>query len=235
MILTGRHLFRIIFVLLFSASPLLAGEANSYQHPRDAKYSADDNSFRHKSHGASCRLRIDENFEYYDIEGTTIAELKQQMRQGGTKWDDGKVYAALTTWDIRYNYEITEKAGTYSIKSVATDISVVFHLPNRIAVAAAPELLAGQWETYMENLMEHEYGHKDISVKAAAEINQTLASLESFSSKEKLDNEAKRLVAAKFKRLKELHIAYDEETRHGIMQGAILVASDPVQASLLPR
>jgi len=235
MILTGRHLFGIIFVVIFSASPLLADEADLYQHPHDEKNSADENSFQHKRHGASCRLRIDESFEYYDIEGSNISELKQQMRQRGTKWNDGKVYAALTTWDIRYNYEITEKAGIYSVKSVATDISVGFHLPNRIAVAATPELLAGQWDKYMQNLIEHEYGHKDISVKAAAEINQTLASLESFSSKEKLDNEAKRLVAAKFKRLKELHIAYDEETRHGIKQGAILVASGPVQASLFSR
>lgn len=234
MIQTGRHLVRIIFVLFFIASPVLASGADLYQHSH-AKNSAVENPFQRKRHGASCRLSINESFEYYDIEGSNISELKQQMRQGGTKWNDGKVYAGLTTWDIRYNYETTEKAGIYSVKSVATDIAVVFHLPNRIADVAAPELLAGQWDRYMQNLLEHEYGHKDISVKAAAEIIQTLASLENFSSKEKLDNEAKRLVAAKFKRLKELQIAYDEGTRHGIMQGAILVESEPVQASLFPR
>lgn len=235
MIMTGRRLFRIVFVLLFCASPVLAGEANTSSNLEVAKNSADDNPFRQNRQEASRKLRIEESYAFYDIEGTSVAELKQQMRQGGTRWNDGKVYAALTTWDIRYNYEITEEAGNYSIKSAETDISVVYLLPNRIAAAdAAPEPLAGQWETYMKHLREHEYGHKDISVKAAAEINLALAALRGFSSREKLEKEVKRLVAAKFKRLKELQIAYDDETSHGIKQGAILAVSDPVQVSLLP-
>lgn len=233
--MTGRCLLPIVFALFFCASPTLAGVANSSEHLHVVKNSADENLFRQKSQEVPRAVRLDESYDFYDIEGSSVAELKQQMRQAGTKWNDGKVYAALTTWDIRYHYDITEEAGTYSLKSVVTDISVVYHLPNWTDVASAAPELAGQWETYMKHLMEHEYGHKDLSVKAAAEISQALAELGSFSSKEQLEKNVKRLVEAKFKRLKELQIAYDDETRHGIQQGAVLAASDPALTSLLSR
>jgi len=229
--MSWNSLLQIIFVLLFCASTLLAGEANTSRKHHDVKVKVDDKPFRLKIREASRKLRIEESYSFYDIEGASIDELKLKMRLGGTRWNDGKVYAALTTWDIRYNYEITEEAGQYSIKSVVTDISLVYRLPNRIAVPVADsELLALQWETFMKHLKEHEYGHKDISVKAAAEINQTLASLAGFNSREELDKEAKRLAKAKFKQLKKLHVDYDDDTNHGIKQGAILTPSRPLQA-----
>lgn len=220
--MAGSRIVLISFVLFFYVSPLLAGETNRSKDLQVAKNSADIFS-RQNREEIPRKLRIDENYVFYDIEGTSIAELNQQMRQVGNKWNDGKTYAALTTWEIRYNYDTIEEGDNYSIKSVVTDVSVVYHLP-RIAVAsAAPEL----WETYMKNLKVHELGHKDISVKAADEINQTLAALGSFRSKTELEREANRLVKAKFKQLKELHIAYDDDTNHGIKQGAILAESDP--------
>lgn len=234
MLMTWRCLLRIIFVLLFCASPLLADEANTSNKLHAVISTNDDKPSRQKIREASRKLRIEENYSFYDIEGASIDELKLKMRLSGTKWNDGKVYAALTTWDIRYNYEITGEAGNYSIKSVVTDISLVYRLPNRIPIPAADsELLAIQWETFMKHLKEHEYGHKDISVKAAAEINQILASMGSFKSREELDKEAKRLAKATFRKLKKLHIDYDDDTNHGIKQGAILIAAPvPLQASL---
>lgn len=231
----SRRLITIFVVLFFCAAPVFANETN-LSDIKIAKYSADNPLLKYKMEEASRKLRIDEKYDFYDIKGTSIAELKHQMKQGGTKWNDGKVYAALTTWDIQYDYEIIEKNGSYSIKSVATDISVVYILPNRVtAEADAPDLQAVEWRKYMDRLKEHEYGHKDISVKTAAEINEALASLGSFSSRADLDKSAKLLVEAKFKQLKKLQIAYDEETQHGITQGAILAESYPVQAFLLSK
>lgn len=234
MILPGG--FIIFAVLFFCAAPVLADEGNVSDIQTAKNSDAEIPLLKYKMGGASRKLRIDEKYDFYDIKGTSIAELIQQMKQGGTKWNDGKVYAALTTWDIQYDYKIMEKNGSYWIKSVITDISVVYILPNRVPAAAdTPDLQASQWGKYMDHLKEHEYGHKDISVKTAAEINEALASLGSFSSKTDLNKRAKLLVEAKFKQLKKLQIAYDEETRHGITQGAILAESHPVQAFLLPK
>lgn len=233
--MTGRPLLPIIFALFCYVSPLSAGDAQPSPHVQSAKLNVDDKPRPHRKQEVSRRLIINERYEYYDIQGANIAELERQMRQRGTRLNNGKVYAALTTWDIRYTYEISEHADNYSIDSVITDISVVYRLPNRLPVATVNSaLLSEQWERYLLHLKEHEYGHKQISVKAAAEINQTLAGLGSFNSREQLQREAKRQVAALFKRLKELQITYDDETNHGIKQGAVLAASEQAQASLSP-
>lgn len=222
MILPGRFI-SIYVVLFFCVAPVLAHEGNVADIQIAKSTDADDTLLKYKTGVASRKLRIDEKYNFYDIKGTSIAELKQQMKLGGVKWNDGKVYAALTTWDIQYDYEIIEKNGSYSIQSVTTDISVVYMLPNRVTAAVdAPDILAGEWGKFMDHLKEHEYGHKDISVKTAAEINEALASMGSASSKADLDKRAKLLVEAKFKQLKKLQIAYDDETQHGITQGAIL-------------
>lgn len=234
MLLRGH--FILIFVVLFFSSTQVLAVDGKVSEIQTSKNNQSDNALLNYKAGEASKLRIDEKYYYYDIRGTSIAELKQQIKLGGAKWHDGKVYAALTTWDIKYNYQIIEKDGSYSIKSVVTDVSVAYILPNRITPAVdAPDLQAEVWGNYMDRLKEHEYGHKNISVKVTAEINEALASLGGVSSKTELDRRAKLLVQEKFKQLKKLQIAYDEETQHGITQGVLLAESHPVQAFLLPN
>jgi predicted secreted Zn-dependent protease len=144
------------------------------------------------------------------------------MKHQGTKWDDGKTYAALTTWNINFRYDITDDDGRCAVKKVRTDVDIVYHLPRRITTANP--VFTPMWDRYMRHLKKHEYGHKDITVKMAGEINEVLASLPSFSSTQALEREAKRRTDEKLQQLKELQLAYDNETRHGETQGAILAA-----------
>jgi predicted secreted Zn-dependent protease len=173
------------------------------------------------------QVKVTENFEYYDIDGASPDELRAQMKRNGTTWNDGRVYAALTTWDIRYHYDITGTDGTYRLSSIGTDVSIIFHMP-RLTPVKAGEQLSLSWNNYLEHLKTHEFGHRDIAVDTAREIYQSLAALGSFSSKTELDNEAKSLIKARFKHLKEAQIDYDAQTHHGIKQGAVL--TDPMVA-----
>ena len=168
-------------------------------------------------------LKIKEKFEFYDITGATVGELGRQMRKNGTSWKDGKEYAAVTRWDIHYNYDIFSGDGGCSVKSVKTDVDIVYHLPRRLS-SGADSKLAAQWDIYLAHLKQHEFGHKDIAVKAAAEINEILASLPSFKSRAELEQEANRRTRQKFQWMKEVQIKYDDDTRHGETQGAILTA-----------
>ncbi|UFS71738.1 DUF922 domain-containing Zn-dependent protease [Geomonas sp. RF6] len=169
----------------------------------------------------SHELMVKENYQYYDINGSDPDNLLHQMREKGTKWNDGKVYAALTTWDISYHYDVAEDNGKYSLKSIATDVDIVFHLPKR-ATPSGTDPIAEMWNKYYENLKIHEFGHKDLAVKAAADINTSLASLGSFDSSKELEERAKSLVHEKLKRLRDVQVDYDDETQHGETQGAIL-------------
>ena len=169
----------------------------------------------------TCELKVNEKFELYDIDGKSADQLCQQMRTHGTKWHDGATYAAETTWDIHYDYDIFYEDGRCSVKSVKTAVEIVYHLP-RMVTSAPGSALAVAWDRFMEHLKRHEFGHKDIAVKAAAQINGILASLGSFSDQDKLEQEAIRRTEEKFHDMEQVQIAYDHDTRHGETQGAVL-------------
>lgn len=167
-------------------------------------------------------LAVTEKYEFYDIDGTSAAELRSMMKRKGVRWGDGNVYAALTTWDIHPQYSIKTNNGKYSIQYVNTDLAVVYHFPRWAGVTTAPEQVGALWKSYMDHLKEHESGHKDLAVKVAAEINEKLASFSSFNSRSELGEEVKQLIKTDIKRLNELQNQYDRETRHGETQGAVL-------------
>ena len=178
------------------------------------------------------QVKVSERYDYYPVDGTTTDELRAQMKRNGTTWNDGKVYAALTTWDIRYHYDITSSKGSYHLCSIGTDVDIVIHLPKLIPSAKTTEQLTSTWNTYLGNLKTHELGHRDIAVQIGREISRELSDLGDSSSKSELDTEAKKIVRAKFQHLKQAQIDYDQETHHGVKQGAIL--TEPMVAASIP-
>jgi predicted secreted Zn-dependent protease len=169
----------------------------------------------------SCHLQVNERYQTYDIDGTSCDQLRCQMRDHGTKWGDGETYAAETTWDIHYNYDVAFDNGTCSVKSVKTDVDIVYHLPHRVAFNGDADL-ASRWNDYLHHLKRHEFGHKQLAVKTAEEINEVLSTLGSFDSQSALEREASRRTGELFTKMAAAQVRYDDETRHGESQGAIL-------------
>lgn len=189
----------ITLLLLFCSNSLLAADAAPW-----------------------CELKVREQYRFYEINGEKLQDLQEQIRLYGTKWTDGKVYSAMTNWDIHYKYDVSCENGRYSVKSVDTSVDIVYHMP-RVSSSdkLAPEL-STVWNQYLACLQRHEFGHKNLAVQTASELNEIFASLPSFSSERALAAEITRRSEEKFKTLKQSQIDYDHETRHGETQGAIL-------------
>jgi predicted secreted Zn-dependent protease len=208
------RLATVAIILSCYSSTLMAGEPDNIRARK----------LMQKRPEVSSELKVKEKYQYYDVEGISVAELRSQMKQNGTKWNDGKVYAALTSWDIRYSWDVFYEDGKCFVKSVKTDVEITYALPRRIPMNQDPTFTA-MWNDYVVRLKEHEFGHKDIAVKTASEINQEIASLEGFESEWDLEREAKRRAGDKLRQLKTLQVVYDDETRHGETQGAILASN----------
>jgi predicted secreted Zn-dependent protease len=220
--LMAAKLICLICFFVFCTFPARAEEHDATKNITVAKYDDATQSLP-KKHDLLTEIQVKENFVYYDIDGVTPADLLSQMKHNGTKWSDGKIYAALTTWNIRYDYDITLLNGRYYLGSIKTKVDIVFHLPRLVPSAKTPDQLATTWKTYIGNLTNHEVGHRDLAVSAGQEIYQILASIGSSTNKSELDQEAKRLVEAKLQRLKKAQVEYDAETHHGKTQGAVLM------------
>jgi predicted secreted Zn-dependent protease len=171
----------------------------------------------------ACELKVKEKYEYYDLDGKDFEDLSRQINHNGTKWNDGRTYAAVTSWDIHYGYDVSNDDGNCAVKSVRTDVEIVYRLPRWTRYGSDPKLDA-LWEKYMVHLKRHEFGHKDLAVQAAGEINEILASLGSYKKESALEKDASRLTEEKLQKLKESQVDYDAETRHGETQGAVLAA-----------
>lgn len=176
------------------------------------------------SEAPSCELKVREGYRFYDISGNSLNQLREQINQKGTKWNDGKIYSALTNWDIHYKYSVTNNKGRYSVRSADTTVEICYYLPRLDANSCTPEL-ASRWKDYLAHLQRHEYGHKALAVQTASQVNEMFATLPSFGSEEELAAEITKRTEEKFRHLKEIQIDYDRDTRHGETQGAMLLSA----------
>ncbi|MEJ2164967.1 MAG: DUF922 domain-containing protein [Desulfobacterales bacterium] len=45
------------------------------------------------------------NYDYYDVEGQTADELREQMNIYGVVWSNGNTYDAYTGWNVKWHYQ----------------------------------------------------------------------------------------------------------------------------------
>jgi predicted secreted Zn-dependent protease len=216
---------------LCCAAPALAVELPATGSIQLAKFVEDEKPL--PQHETPVPVTVREQSEYYDIAGSTSDELRAQMKRKGTHWSDGKIYAALTTWDIRYHYDIDSKDGKYLLKDVRASVDIIFHLPRLMPSPKTPDQLKASWHSYYEHLLTHEHGHRDLSVGMARDMCRRLSELGQFGDRAALEDAAKARIKGDFKRLSQAQVEYDENTHHGIRQGAVL--TEPSVASALPE
>ncbi len=161
------------------------------------------------------------NYDYYDIEGRTAAELREQMNIYGVAWTNGNIYDAYTGWDVKWNYRYRLTDENCSIQSVTTTLTVEFRLPRWVNYASGTAALKKKWEAYMQSLRQHENGHKDIGVKAAVEIERSIAELESAETCDDLAERANQLGRRIISENAATESEYDAQTNFGESQGAV--------------
>ena len=149
-------------------------------------------------------------FDYYDIEGQTVDELRDQMNTHGVVWTNGNTYDAFTAWHVKWNF-----------RSVDTTLNVELRLPRWKNYVDGPADLRKKWNVYMRLLRKHENGHKDIAIKAATEIEKSIAELEPAATCEELADTANELGRRILSKHADKEKEYDAQTNFGETQGAV--------------
>ena len=154
---------------------------------------------------------------YYDIHGSTFAQLRADMRRLGPKVD-GTSFVGETRSPMRWSWR-TEPlgAGSCSIRDVTVAVNAQITLPRWTPPADTEPGLATEWARFVTALETHEAGHKDISAKAGREIVDRLRGLSGSCSQ--LATRANDLARVIVERASEQQRIYDATTRHGLTQG----------------
>lgn len=88
-------------------------------------------------------------------------------------------------------------------------------------VSASPQLVAG-WQRYVAAIEVHEQGHVNLAVEAGRTVLVQLDGLGPVSAIERLRDVAADAANGAVSAVREREGAYDKDSRHGVLQGAVL-------------
>jgi predicted secreted Zn-dependent protease len=153
----------------------------------------------------------DTQIHWYDIEGDTEAELREQLDARGPEID-GSRHDAYTSWYVTWRYPDSHSEAGCSTGPVTADVKVVVTLPRWKGFTDENDPLVRRWRRYLEALKTHESGHRETGFRAALPPQATceLAS--------QVADETARKILDEYRAR---DVEYDAETNHGITQGAV--------------
>ncbi len=155
---------------------------------------------------------------YYDIQGRTAEELRNQMHQK-SHHSDG---FAHTDWNIRWNYGSESVSGGYRVSDPRVTMSLVYTYPRWTDEGSAPWGLQGKWKKFMKALEEHEKGHGKIGMDAVHAVEKALNALPPVADGRQLEWKAQAAAQQTLSQYQRKEIEYDRSTEHGMKQGAVL-------------
>lgn len=162
---------------------------------------------------------VTEETQYYDIEGSSTSDLRNQMNSLGIKEKDGKTYDGYTNWHISWKYRYMNINFRCMIKSVATTVKITYLYPRWTGRSFAPRELTEKWDRFMSALIQHEQGHRNIAVEAASRIEEVISRMTPRTDCRELDSEANAQGYHMLEECKKSQANYDAVTSHGRLQG----------------
>jgi predicted secreted Zn-dependent protease len=162
------------------------------------------------------------NYVYYQIGGSTAAQLRAQMDTLGP-FDaqfGNRRYDALTRWYGSWRYSYIVQNNRCTIERVLVNTNVTITLPQWNPPSQASRQLQRKWNRYIQALQTHENGHKQHGIEAGKEIFKLLNNLPSYRSCQDLQTAANNKSNQIIAKYNQRDIDYDRRTQHGRTQGA---------------
>lgn len=158
---------------------------------------------------------------FYSVTGATIPELRQSIREN-RPWKQRVGHDAMTDWLVNWQFTVVPVADGCRCVSFITRTEIAITLPRWTAPAEAPEATRKVWRQYIEALERHEAGHGAIALAAAAELGKRIQSPGATADCDELKRWIEGMCPLVIAGFRSRDQAYDEKTRHGETQGAML-------------
>jgi predicted secreted Zn-dependent protease len=160
---------------------------------------------------------------YYTVTGTDLPSLHASLEQA-RPWKDKATFAGMTDWRLDWRYQVEPSEGACHCVSFTTTLTITTTLPRWAAAeaAAAPPAVKEAWDRFTKALGEHEHGHAQLALVALADVHQKVKGLgwdpDCRALGRRIDETAQRALDDHRRRDRD----YDQRTRHGATQGAVL-------------
>lgn len=159
--------------------------------------------------------------QYYTVSGDSIRQLQRELQSNGPRDDNGRIVHGLTHWQIEWELVLSGAEGSCTVADVRVGLKTTVTLPRWEPRSHVQPAVVEAWERYLRALRQHEFVHYRHGVKASDAIRELAEALPpgDCGDVERAFNIKAMRVMDRYRLLSRV---YDERTRHGALQGAVL-------------
>jgi len=148
---------------------------------------------------------------FYDIYGSTEAELRKQLDAKQPVGYDGYRGDATTSWDIRWNWPGRGK-NICDLSAATVTLAVRVTLPRWMPPQNASPELVTKWTQYVQAVAAHEKNHVNSVITRYKSVEPAIKSATCQT--------AEAAAQAALVPIRQFDIDYDAATNHGETEGA---------------
>lgn len=169
----------------------------------------------------ACGTAVTWTTNYYPVGGTTVREIYRSLRYN-RPWKTTSDHDGSTAWRVDWTFSVNESGNKCRLGSISTRTTIAVTLPRWTGPTNATAEVRRAWQRYITALRQHEAGHGQFALAAAAEIQKRAREFGEDANcpalRQKINSLCQTIVEQHRAREKE----YDERTKHGVTQGAVL-------------
>jgi predicted secreted Zn-dependent protease len=158
---------------------------------------------------------------YYSVAGATLREIQASLRSN-RPWKSTAENDGYTRWHVEWNFAVNPAGNKCRLTSFSTRTTVAITLPRWVAPTNATAEVRGAWQRYITALGQHEAGHGQMALAAAAEMQKRVKESSEDADCTALKQKINSLGQSIIEQYRARDQQYDERTRHGETQGAVL-------------
>lgn len=169
----------------------------------------------------AAEVSIEETYSYYKVQGNSTAKLRKSINKKRDRNTGLKGFDASTHWTINWTFKYQPTQTGCRITQATVAVKIEYRLPQWPTRDQSNNLvLIEAWNTYSNNLHNHESAHGNIAKTAANDIEHSLLNI-NHSDCELLQSQANQIASQLVKESRQQHTDFDTATDHGGNTGAI--------------
>jgi predicted secreted Zn-dependent protease len=166
-------------------------------------------------------LQTSIDVQFYDVAGASSEALRTQLRELGPRDASGR-WAAATRWNVSWSFPYLQSEVGCVAGPVNVYLALSFTYPRWATPGQGSPDLAARWQRYLDAVIQHENGHRDIALEGAEALRQALTSLPPTPTCEQFGQSVQATANNFMTHSNERQVQYDQLTSHGASQGAVL-------------
>jgi predicted secreted Zn-dependent protease len=160
---------------------------------------------------------LESRYKFYEISGTSMAELRADMLRKGPTDEHGTPSFAYTAWGIKWDWPKLAD-GTPNFLNTQLSCTATITVPRLRPNSETPLSVIREWHVLYEKILRHEHNHVLNAVGMAATIRERVRAA-ALAGKIRSEREATREGHAVLDIIREFDRRYDERTHFGKSEG----------------